>query len=103
LIFDYKYLKLYISILMEWILYLDDVWLYLTGKDSGSNPSETPKIRFTLLKLIYIISSIYKPKNMYFYYFLTIHKVGAEWTVENNILLRSMSLDIQILDPTISS
>ena len=40
---------------------------------------------------------------MYFEYFLPIHHVGAKWTAENSILFRSMSLDIQILDPIISS
>jgi len=40
---------------------------------------------------------------MYFEYFLHIHQVGIKWTAENNISLRSTSLDIQILDPTITS
>ena len=40
---------------------------------------------------------------MYFKYFLPIHQVGSKWMAENSILLRSMSLDIQILDLTISS
>jgi len=36
------------------------------------------------------------------YFVLPIHQVGAKWTAENSILLRSTSLDIQILDPTTS-
>jgi len=40
---------------------------------------------------------------MYFEYFSPIHQVGAKWTAENSIVLRSTSLDIQILDPTILS
>ena len=42
-------------------------------------------------------------KIMYFEYFLPIHQVGTKWTTKNSILLRSTSLDMQILDPTISS
>ena len=29
---------------MKWILYSDDVCLYLSGKDSGSNPSRTTQV-----------------------------------------------------------
>ena len=32
------------------------------------------------------------------HYFKSIHQVGAKWTAENSILLRSTSLDIQIID-----
>ena len=39
---------------------------------------------------------------MYFKYFFPIHQVGAKWMAENSILLRFASLDIQIMDPTIS-
>ena len=42
-------------------------------------------------------------KIMYFKYFLPIHQVGAKWMAENSIFLRFTSLDIKILDPTISS
>jgi len=38
---------------------------------------------------------------MYFEYYLPIYQLGTKWTAENNILLRSTSLDIHILDLTI--
>jgi len=40
---------------------------------------------------------------MYFKYFLFIHQVGTKLMPESSTLLRSMFLDIQILDPTILS
>jgi len=40
---------------------------------------------------------------MSFDYFLLINQVCIKWTTENNNLLSSMTLDMQILDPTIWS
>jgi len=41
-------LKQYISTSTEWILYSNDVGLYLSGKDSASNPSETTQVSLSL-------------------------------------------------------
>jgi len=38
---------------------------------------------------------------MSFEYFLLIHQACVKWTAENSILLRSITLGIQILDPII--
>jgi len=38
---------------------------------------------------------------MSFEYFLFIHQVCLKWTAKHSILLRSMTLNIQILDSTI--
>ena len=42
-------------------------------------------------------------KIMFFKNFFPIHQVGAKWMAENSILLRSISLGVQILNLTISS
>ena len=55
-------------------------------KDLRSNPSHSntnirhSNTRSTLLKLIYIILSIYKPKIKCFEYFLLMHQVGKKRT-----------------------
>jgi len=77
-------------------------------KDLSSNSSHLnttlrhSNTRSTLLKLIYIISSSYKPKIKFFEYFLPIHQ-ATKWTAESSELVRSMFLDIQILDSAIWS
>ena len=52
------------------------------------------------LKLTYIILNIYKSKIKCFEYFLPIHQ-AAQNGLPKSDLVRSMSLDIQILDPAI--
>ena len=77
-------------------------------KDLSLNPSNSnttlrhSNTRSTLLKLIYIISSMYKPEIKCFEYFLPMHQVEKKQTAESGELVRFMSLDIQILDPAIS-
>jgi len=42
-----------------------------------------------------------KSKIKCFAYILLIHQADTKWKAESSILVRSMTLDIQILDPTI--
>jgi len=67
------------------------------GEDSDPDPSHSNiylrylKIRFTPLKLIYIILSLYKSKVMYFKYFLSIHQVA-----QNGRLKVAYCLDLHL-------
>ena len=78
-------------------------------KDSSQNPSLSnttlrhSNIRSTPLKLIYIISGIINQKSSVLDIFFTHLSSGVKWTTKSSELLRSIFLDIQILDPTIWS
>ena len=43
---------------MEWILYSDVGGLYLSGKDSGSNPYETTQVSLSLYMCVFVCARV---------------------------------------------